>query len=103
MDGEPVPQDEPKRKGERLQAEGEFEAALDDYTEREQDPGLSDRERGLLNLRMAECYIALGVTPAADAPDLDPIEASLATAMECLAGLPEQAEVERLIDEFDAL
>jgi hypothetical protein len=78
-----------------------FEAALSDYVAKEQ-LRMTDRDRGLLNLHMAECYDGLlQITP--DDPELtEHRDVSLATALEALDGEPEQARALRLLDEYEA-
>lgn len=89
-----------RQSGELLESQRFFDAALDIYIEHEQED-LTDKERGLLNLRMAECYIGLRDSPDPYQEDPDPelLEGSVATAMECLTGEPEQMRVIRFMDE----
>lgn len=84
------------------QALEEYEAAIAAYIEREQDSGLTDPQRGLLNLRLAECYYALlQVDP--DQPEVtELLDGSLQSALVYLDGEPEQAWALRLLDQVQA-
>ena len=87
---------------EYLQAIRDFERAIEAYIEREQDECLTDRERGLVNLRLAECYDEL----LEEATGLDWIElrvtqfATLESALQYLQGEPEYAQAERMLDDY---
>jgi hypothetical protein len=87
---------------EYLQARRRFEEAIEAYIDREQDECLTDRERGLVNLRLAECYDEL----LDEATGVDYIElrllqnATLESAMQYLQGEPEFAQTERMLDDY---
>jgi hypothetical protein len=94
---------------EHLWATQQYDRALSHYETTEQEPSLTPRERGLLNLRLAELYTELRRQP----PHPDDFELppqplallameSLQTALLNLDGLPEQAKALRLLDELEA-
>jgi len=86
-----------------LQATRRYDDAIDEYMEREQDECLTDRERGLVNLRLAECYQELlDQADSDDAVNLkDLLGASIESALEYLKHEPEQVQALRLQEEFE--
>jgi hypothetical protein len=73
--------------------------SLNAYIDYEQEPELTDKERGLANLRMAYCYAAI-LLLGADPGLTEHLEASLDSAMDYLTGEPEQVAAEALLDQF---
>jgi hypothetical protein len=91
-------------RAEYLQAIGHWEEALIAYEQLDADECLTDHKRGLLQLRMAECYQGQ-LEDGMDAEDADPadqqllhelLEHSIRSALAYLTGLPEKALAERL-------
>lgn len=94
---------------EHLWATGQYDAALSWYETIEQEPSLAPRERGLLNLRLAQFYTEMRRQPPPlreFEPPPQPLATlameSLQTALLELEGLPEQAKALRLLDELEA-
>ena len=84
------------------QAIDRHEEAITGYLKRKQLRSLTHRERGLVNLRLAECYWAL-LQENRDQPDLKALlDGSLASALGYLGGSPEQAWALRLLDAIAA-
>jgi hypothetical protein len=76
-----------------------YEDALEAYLEAESDATLTDAHRGLLNHRMAECYLGLIRTGAPNIAELQElIVGSLESASAYRAGTPEFARTQALID-----
>jgi hypothetical protein len=86
-----------------LQAHGRYDAAMLHYIDREQDECLTDRERGLVNLRLAQCYDALqdDMDEDGQASMQGLIEATIASAIEYLKGEPEQLQALRFLEAFE--
>ena len=81
-----------------------FDYATEAYVEYEQSPSLTDRQRGMVNLRLAESYDALlKAEPADTALLLDLLDGSLQSALLYLEGEPEQATALTLLDQFTLL
>lgn len=88
--------------GEMLEIEGQLDQALDSYIEREQEPDLTDTERGRLNLRMAYCYLGLIKQGAGEAGELSELlDGSLQSALAYFEGTPEQNKALRLLEELE--
>jgi hypothetical protein len=76
-----------------------YEDALEAYLESESDATLTDAHRGLLNHRMAECYLGLIRTGAPNIAELQElIVGSLESASAYQVGTPEFGRTQGLID-----
>jgi hypothetical protein len=88
--------------GEELQGLYEFESAIDRYIEFEH-VNLTDRDRGLLNLRLAECYQGLLEQDSEKEETIwleELRDASLDSAIVYLEGQPDLAKVVAFRDEL---
>ncbi len=85
--------------GEYFQAQGLDEAAIEYYLHDEDDTGLTDKQRGILNLRLTECYRSLLTTHPGDTDLKDLMDDSLQSALVYLDGEVEQGKAQRLLDE----
>jgi len=84
--------------GEYFQDRHLFDYATEAYIEYEQSPSLTDRQRGIVNLRLSECYNSLIEDESADpTPLLDLLDGSLQSALLYLEGEPEQEEALQLL------
>ncbi len=86
--------------GELLQAEERYDEAVSAYIDRESVRGLSDRDRGLLNLRLAECYRELLEADPADLQLRDLLGGSIQSALAYLEGELEELKALGLLGEI---
>jgi hypothetical protein len=87
---------------ELLQATEFYDNAITNYIERKQDPGLTDRERGLLNYRLAECCLAL-LDADPNQPEVrELLDGSLQSALLYLENELEQAWALRLLEKIES-
>lgn len=89
---------------EYLQAIRQYDDAVRAYIEREQDECLTALERGLVNVRLTECYQSLleESPPGGRAELLRLFEAAVQRALGCLSDLPEKVHALRLLEELEA-